>query len=299
MATPPSPTWSPASPRPNSGQVADTDGSGEIDPALVDRALVDADAEIDAALVGRYALPMDPIPDLLVRVASDLARESLYTDAPPDVVSGRAKRARELLAQIAAGQDAPRCHAGPRRKRARPGWSRSSPGGAPRRSPDREMKQPPRSPRSLPPEGAQLGRHALKWPSSTPKSLLVERLKAARRLRQRLRRRRPGRRSRKRRPGDAGAARGAALVPPLSDDDTGGGTRWRETWLVVAVVKNVRQNVGAAVRNDARGLLAETMAALDGWRCPAPSAWCAPSPAATAGHRRLRLFPAGLRRAPW
>lgn len=53
------------------------------------------------------------------------------------------------------------------------------------------------------------------------------------------------------------------------DDDTGGGTLWRETWLVVACVKNVRQNVGAAaIRNDARALLAEAIAALDGWRCP-------------------------------
>lgn len=85
-------------------QVADTDGLGEIDPALVDRALGDADAEIDAALVGRYALPMVPLPELLVRVACDLARESLYTDAPPEVVSDRARRARELLAAIAAGR---------------------------------------------------------------------------------------------------------------------------------------------------------------------------------------------------
>lgn len=85
-------------------QVADTDGSGEIDPALVGRALGDADAEIDAALVGRYALPITPLPELLVRIACDLARESLYTDAPPEVVADRAKRARDLLAAIAAGR---------------------------------------------------------------------------------------------------------------------------------------------------------------------------------------------------
>lgn len=55
---------------------------------------------------------------------------------------------------------------------------------------------------------------------------------------------------------------------PLSDD-TGSSSRWQETWLVVAVVKNVRQNAGAgAVRDDAVALLAETMAALDGWKCP-------------------------------
>lgn len=55
---------------------------------------------------------------------------------------------------------------------------------------------------------------------------------------------------------------------PLSDDE-GSGTRWREIWLVVAVVKNARQKVGSeAVRNAAAGLLAEVVAALDGWRCP-------------------------------
>ena len=53
------------------------------------------------------------------------------------------------------------------------------------------------------------------------------------------------------------------------DDDSGSGTLWRETWLVVAVVKNARQKVGAeAVRNAAGPLLAETMA---------PPARCAPS----------------------
>ena len=55
---------------------------------------------------------------------------------------------------------------------------------------------------------------------------------------------------------------------PLSDDD-GSGSRWQEVWLVVAVVKNVRQNAGTgAIRNAAAALLAEAVAALDGWRCP-------------------------------
>lgn len=55
---------------------------------------------------------------------------------------------------------------------------------------------------------------------------------------------------------------------PLSDDD-GSSSRWQEIWLVVAVVKNVRQNAGTgAIRNAAAPLLAEAVAALDGWRCP-------------------------------
>ena len=85
-------------------QVADTDGSGEIDAALVARALGDAGAEIDAALVGRYTLPMVPVPELLTRVACDLARESLYADRPTEAVSNRAKQSRDLLAAIAAGR---------------------------------------------------------------------------------------------------------------------------------------------------------------------------------------------------
>jgi len=85
-------------------QVADTDGTGSPDPVLVGRALSDAAAEIDAALAGRYQLPMNPVPPLLTRIACDLAREGLYTDAPPEVVKERAKTARSLLRSIATGQ---------------------------------------------------------------------------------------------------------------------------------------------------------------------------------------------------
>jgi len=85
-------------------QVADVDGTGEIDAEKVARALGDADAEIDAALVGRYALPMAPVPDLLTRIACDLARESLYDDAPTKVVTDRAEKARSVLAAVAAGR---------------------------------------------------------------------------------------------------------------------------------------------------------------------------------------------------
>lgn len=55
---------------------------------------------------------------------------------------------------------------------------------------------------------------------------------------------------------------------PLSDD-AGASSRWREIYLVVAVVKNARR-LGAveAIRNAAGGLLQEAIAALDGWKCP-------------------------------
>lgn len=85
-------------------QVADVDGTGEVDAEKVARALGDADAEIDAALVGRYALPMVPVPELLTRIACDLARESLYDESPTKVVTDRAEKARALLVAIAAGR---------------------------------------------------------------------------------------------------------------------------------------------------------------------------------------------------
>lgn len=84
-------------------QVADATGTGALDITRINRALGDADAEIDAALRGRYSLPLASVPDLVQRVACDLARESLYEDMPTEVVKDRAKRAREQLAAIAKG----------------------------------------------------------------------------------------------------------------------------------------------------------------------------------------------------
>ncbi len=54
-------------------------------------------------------------------------------------------------------------------------------------------------------------------------------------------------------------------------DDGADSSLWRSIWLVVAVVRNQKQGVGAqAVLDEAAAgqLLAETIAALDGWRCP-------------------------------
>ncbi|PTW61426.1 phage gp36-like protein [Breoghania corrubedonensis] len=51
-----------------------------IDADVVARALSDADALIDSYLRKRYALPLDPAPPVLVKIASDLARYNLYDD---------------------------------------------------------------------------------------------------------------------------------------------------------------------------------------------------------------------------
>lgn len=84
-------------------QLTDTECVGEVDRQVVGRALADADAKIDLALRGRYGLPLPFVPRELVLVAADLARELLYSDAPPEVVTQRADEARALLKGIASG----------------------------------------------------------------------------------------------------------------------------------------------------------------------------------------------------
>lgn len=100
-------------------QLTDRDGSGTLDPALLDRALATADGLIDGYLAGRYALPLDPVPAPLAVIAADLARYELYDDAVPDLVRDRRDAAIARLKDLAAGRwllpTPPEAHAAPGR----------------------------------------------------------------------------------------------------------------------------------------------------------------------------------------
>lgn len=51
--------------------------------------------------------------------------------------------------------------------------------------------------------------------------------------------------------------------------EVGSSAKWQEIWLVVIVVKNARQGVGAeALRNEAGPMLQETIGALQGYKAP-------------------------------
>jgi hypothetical protein len=56
---------------------------------------------------------------------------------------------------------------------------------------------------------------------------------------------------------------------PIKDDGSGD-TLWRETWLVILVIKNVTQGPGRAngIYTTASRLLADVQSALTGWQCP-------------------------------
>ena len=84
-------------------QLSNRTGGATVDVAVVDRALAAADAESDSYLAARYTLPLSPVPEVIVRLASDMARFYLYDDRATEQVSKRYDNAVKLLKSIAAG----------------------------------------------------------------------------------------------------------------------------------------------------------------------------------------------------
>lgn len=84
-------------------QRTDRLGLGTVDTGVLDRALVDADSEIDSYLAGRYTLPLNSTPVLLVRLAADIARYRLYDDGVPATVRQRYEDSVSLLKRLANG----------------------------------------------------------------------------------------------------------------------------------------------------------------------------------------------------
>lgn len=86
-------------------ELTDRIGSGQIDTAVLDQAIADADAVIDGYLAGRYSLPLSPVPSILIGYGCDLARERLWGDAAADhPVVRRGNDARKFLVLLAEGR---------------------------------------------------------------------------------------------------------------------------------------------------------------------------------------------------
>jgi len=76
----------------------------EVDDTVVARALTDAENLIDGHLVpGGYLLPMSPVPDLVRKIACDVARYYLHKDAATDQVRKSFEDAMKQLAAITRG----------------------------------------------------------------------------------------------------------------------------------------------------------------------------------------------------
>jgi len=84
--------------------LADRNNDGAYDLAVVERALADADALIDSYIGTRYDLPLTTTPEVLKGKAADLARYTLYKDAPTETVTENQKTAVRWLELVAAGK---------------------------------------------------------------------------------------------------------------------------------------------------------------------------------------------------
>lgn len=97
-----------AIPEANLIQLTDDSGTGTLDIAKIEDALLYAEQLINAYLRGRYSVPLSPVPELIKRLAVDLAIFYLYSRrfelAVPEGMLERRKEVIRLLEQIQKGQ---------------------------------------------------------------------------------------------------------------------------------------------------------------------------------------------------
>lgn len=84
-------------------QLSDRANTGAMDAAVVTAKLADADAEIDAYLAQKFTLPLPFVPDVLKRIACDIARYHLYDDRATEDVIRRYKAAIDFLRDVVKG----------------------------------------------------------------------------------------------------------------------------------------------------------------------------------------------------
>ncbi|OZA18502.1 MAG: hypothetical protein B7Y02_01440 [Rhodobacterales bacterium 17-64-5] len=77
--------------------------AGTIDADVVARALADTDAMIDGYLAGRYVLPLQSTPPLLIDLAAQIAIYKLHVYAPDQKIADDYKDAVSTLTKIANG----------------------------------------------------------------------------------------------------------------------------------------------------------------------------------------------------
>jgi phage gp36-like protein len=88
-------------------ELADDDGDGQPDTAVLEACIADADSVIDSCLRARYLVPLSPVPPLLRKLSADLAIANLFArrrEAVSPAHQQRALAARDLLQSLATGE---------------------------------------------------------------------------------------------------------------------------------------------------------------------------------------------------
>ncbi|HSV29458.1 MAG TPA: DUF1320 domain-containing protein [Candidatus Omnitrophota bacterium] len=84
--------------------IADRDRDGVPDPDVLAAVIGDAERDIDAQLGGRYQVPLASVPDLVKRLACQLARYYLHRVQPPEWVRSGYSDAMRQLGEIRDGR---------------------------------------------------------------------------------------------------------------------------------------------------------------------------------------------------
>lgn len=84
--------------------LADRDGDSIPDEDVIAVAIGDAEAMIDSHLAGRYTLPLNPVPAVIVRMTCAITRYHLYDDKPTQAVTQEYQAALSALAKIGSGE---------------------------------------------------------------------------------------------------------------------------------------------------------------------------------------------------
>lgn len=71
---------------------------------VIDRAIKDAGDTIDSFISSRYRLPITPVPTILERMASEIARYFLYDDQVTEVIKARYDACVKQLGNVQAGK---------------------------------------------------------------------------------------------------------------------------------------------------------------------------------------------------
>ena len=84
-------------------QLTDRDGTGQIGTEIVTQAIDQAGSRIDGYCRGRFALPLNPVDNIIRAIACDITRYRLYKDSAPELVTERYNQAITDLKAIGKG----------------------------------------------------------------------------------------------------------------------------------------------------------------------------------------------------
>lgn len=84
-------------------ELLDRDNDGTEDAGVMEHVLLQTDSIIDGYLAALYETPLDPVPQLIACIASDIARYLLYSNGAPEMVQKRYDDAIKQLKDIAKG----------------------------------------------------------------------------------------------------------------------------------------------------------------------------------------------------